>query len=339
MSTLGRVVVAAVVAGVLIAGTVVAVHYLGGDEDASSLPKPPVKVETPVSHETLGGAGAKAPDAGAAALPVGMAPVTPAGAAKTPAMPVDPPGATVGAGAAGPGEAAADDGLAMMRDRPVQAQKRLSEALRAGIDGPKGAAVREAINSLADKVQLSPQTLPDDPYSKTYQVVSGDALISIGQRFLVPYELVMRVNRMGQPSIAAGQKIKVIQGPFHVEILKSRHELQAWLGDVCVRVYQVGIGSADKTPDGTFVVKSKLKNPPYQPQHKTKADFRAAGAPDNPLGTRWIDIGNHFGIHGTIDPSSIGRNVSEGCIRMHNKEVEELYDLVVMGATKVTIKP
>jgi len=242
--------------------------------------------------------------------------------------------------AAGPGEAAAVDGLALADSgRLVQAQLRLSEALRAGVSGPRGKVVRDTLGSLADRIQLSNQVLKDDPYSKSYPVVSGDTLIVIGQRFLVPHELIMRLNRLSAPSIAAGQSIKVIQGPIYIQISKGRYELQAWLDKVCIRVYPVGIGKTDSTPEGTFIVKSKLRNPPYQPQHKPKSAFRDSGAPDNPLGTRWIDIGNHYGIHGTIDPTSIGRDASEGCIRMNNKDVEELFDLVVPGATKVTIIP
>jgi len=232
-----------------------------------------------------------------------------------------------------------DEGLAMVSDRPVEAQKRLSEALRAGVDGAKAVQVHEAINRLGAELQFSPQRHRDDKYSKAYQVASGDTLTGIGQRHVIPYELVMRLNRLSSPSIAADQTLKVIQGPMHVEILKGRHELRVWLGEACVRVYPVGIGADNSTPDGVFLVRNKIRNPPYQPQHKTRAEFRASGAPDNPLGSRWIDIGNHYGIHGTIEPESIGRNVSEGCIRMHNKDVEELYDMVVVGASKVTIRP
>jgi L,D-transpeptidase ErfK/SrfK len=223
--------------------------------------------------------------------------------------------------------------------RVVEAQLRLSAALRAGVDGPKGKAVREALINLAGRAQLSGARLPEDTYSKAYQVARGDSVTRIGQKFLIPKELVMRLNGMTSSDIAAGQPIKVVQGPVNVEISKSRHELQAWLGDICVRVYQVGIGKTNSTPEGTFVVKNKMVSPPYQPQHKPKSEHRDGGAADNPLGTRWIDIGNHYGIHGTIDPTSIGSDVSEGCIRMHNKEVEELYDLMVQGGSKVIVKP
>ena len=60
--------------------------------------------------------------------------------------------------------------------------------------------------------------------------------------------------------------------------------------------------------------------------------------PITPWAYAWIDIGNHYGLHGTIDPTSIGHAASEGCIRLNNKDVEELFDLVVPGSTKVTIK-
>ncbi|MBD1378764.1 L,D-transpeptidase [Bacillus sp. IB182487] len=66
------------------------------------------------------------------------------------------------------------------------------------------------------------------------------------------------------------------------------------------------------------------------------------GDPKNPLGTRWIGFdadnsdGRTFGIHGTNRDSSIGLFVTQGCIRMHNKEVEKLFSKIPLG-TKVLI--
>jgi len=234
----------------------------------------------------------------------------------------------------------ADEGLALLSaGRIVEAQKRLSEALRAGVGGAKGKALRDALGRCSERLQFARQVIPGDPYSRTYVVVSGDVLTTIGQKFLVPYALIMKVNGLTSTSIYADQPLKVLQGPIHVEVLKSAYELRVWLGDMCLAVYPVGLGASNSTPEGTFVVEKKLKNPPYQPQHKPRSEFRPGGHPENPLGTRWIDIGNHYGIHGTIDPASIGGNVSEGCIRMHNRDVEALYDLLVPGVSKVTIRP
>jgi len=322
MTTFGRLVVTVVVAAVLVGLTALAAHLLDVPEATPDLPEPPVTVETPTTTEELG-----------------PKPQPPAEPGESPTTPPEPAEEDQKVKSAGGGGRAADEGLAMMRDRPGAAQKRLSEAVRAGVTGLKAAEVREAIRNLADQLQLSSRRHRDDTYSKAYRVVSGDTLTGIGQRHCIPYQLVMKVNRLSTTDIMAGQTLKVIQGPVHVEILKGRKELRAWLGDVCLRSYQVGLGADDSTPEGTFILKSKVRNPPYQPQHKPRSEHRASGAPDNPLGSRWIDIGDHYGIHGTIEPDSIGRNVSEGCIRLHNKDVEELYDMVVIGATKVTIRP
>jgi lipoprotein-anchoring transpeptidase ErfK/SrfK len=62
------------------------------------------------------------------------------------------------------------------------------------------------------------------------------------------------------------------------------------------------------------------------------------GDPRNELGTRWIGFKPAYGIHGTIDPKSIGQAMGKGCVRMNNEDVEELYDLLVVG-TPIKIVP
>jgi lipoprotein-anchoring transpeptidase ErfK/SrfK len=54
--------------------------------------------------------------------------------------------------------------------------------------------------------------------------------------------------------------------------------------------------------------------------------------PENPLGERWIDIGDSFGIHGTNEPDSIGKAESRGCLRLRHDDVIELYDFLVIGS-------
>lgn len=89
-----------------------------------------------------------------------------------------------------------------------------------------------------------------------------------------------------------------------------------------IKHYRIGVGTRDTpSPMGVFTVIDKARNW------------------GNGFGTRWMQLSvpwGSFGIHGTDKPFSIGGYVSEGCIRMHNREVEELYELVSMG-TKVTI--
>ena len=70
-------------------------------------------------------------------------------------------------------------------------------------------------------------------------------------------------------------------------------------------------------------------------------------APDNPLGEHWIGLEGQsgpargqtsYGIHGTIEPKSIGSDMSRGCVRMHNRDVAEVFDMLVVRASRVTIQ-
>ena len=97
--------------------------------------------------------------------------------------------------------------------------------------------------------------------------------------------------------------------------------------------YKVGIGKDGTSPIGEFTIKDKLVNPTYYGPD----GVIAADDPKNPLGEYWIDIGDSYGIHGTIEPDSIGKAESRGCIRMTNKDAEEVYGFLGVGA-KVIIR-
>ena len=97
-----------------------------------------------------------------------------------------------------------------------------------------------------------------------------------------------------------------------------------------VRKFSCATGKAyTSTPQGKTTVANKIKNRPY---YKYGIP---GGSPNNPLGRRWIGLfdGDTYAIHGTNEASSIGTNASHGCIRMHNSEVEWLYDQINIGAT------
>jgi lipoprotein-anchoring transpeptidase ErfK/SrfK len=69
--------------------------------------------------------------------------------------------------------------------------------------------------------------------------------------------------------------------------------------------------------------------------------------PKNPLGPYWLGLEGtdglavgqrSYGIHGTIDPDSIGKMSSMGCIRLHNQDVEVVYKLLIPGKSTVVVK-
>lgn len=112
-------------------------------------------------------------------------------------------------------------------------------------------------------------------------------------------------------------------------LISVRHRKLALIENGAVKkVYPVGVGAAKSpSPAGMFEVKNRLVKPTYYHPGKVVA----AGA-DNPLGTRWIGLSSKgYGIHGTNVESSIGKAASHGCIRMHRKDLEDLFANVQVG--------
>ncbi|AZN42219.1 L,D-transpeptidase [Paenibacillus albus] len=116
---------------------------------------------------------------------------------------------------------------------------------------------------------------------------------------------------------------KLPKEPLSIVVDKETHQLAVISGDVIVRSYTVGLGG-EKTPGGSFYISEKVRHP--------------NGRDDSEFGSRGMTLSKTlYAIHGTDDPDSIGKDESHGCVRMDQKDLEELYDLVPLG-TKVTIK-
>jgi LysM repeat protein len=175
---------------------------------------------------------------------------------------------------------------------------------------------------------------PNAHFMKAYEVQPGDLLQSIAPRYKLSWEYLARLNRVRPQRIRPGQELKVIKGPFSAFVDLSDFSLTIHAHGYFVKRYAIGIGKDNTTPIGTFSVKEKLKNPKYYGSDQVIE----ADDPNNPLGERWISIGDSYGIHGTIDPTSIGKAASRGCLRLTNDDVVEVYDFLVPGS-EVVIRP
>ena len=108
--------------------------------------------------------------------------------------------------------------------------------------------------------------------------------------------------------------------------------------------YGIGVGRQGFTWSGTETIVRKAEWPDWIPPVEMVARQPylprfVAGGPGNPLGARALYLGNtDYRIHGTNDPSSIGRHMSSGCIRLLNADVIDLYNRVGVGA-KVVVLP
>lgn len=108
--------------------------------------------------------------------------------------------------------------------------------------------------------------------------------------------------------------------------------------------YGVGVGREGFTWSGVQTVSRKAEWPDWHPpaemiSRQPYLPRFMAGGPGNPLGARAIYLGSsQYRIHGTNDPSTIGKFVSSGCIRMTNEDVVDLFSRVDIG-TKVVVLP
>ncbi|MBI3321107.1 MAG: L,D-transpeptidase [Candidatus Omnitrophica bacterium] len=129
------------------------------------------------------------------------------------------------------------------------------------------------------------------------------------------------------------QKLKVPKGHFSIVVDKSQNQLLLTEDNQFVKNYSVATGKENSTPAGTFKIVTKIPNPVWYKQGAVVPPE----SPENILGTRWLGIDKPgYGIHGSIDPEAIGKQVTAGCVRMRNHDVEELFDIVPVG-TDVTV--
>jgi len=234
----------------------------------------------------------------------------------------------------------------------VEARTVLNDALVAGTLGTGEAAARELLSRISEQLVFSPRLFKGDPYAIGYTVQSGDRLTKVAFNNAVTWELIARINAISDPTkVRALRTIKIVKGPFHAVVTKSRFTLDVYLGaaggpgSMFVTSFSVGLGKNDSTPTGLWHAARKLKNPTY---YSPRGEgIIAADDPKNPLGEYWIGLSgvdgqakdkSSYGIHGTIEPDSIGREASMGCIRLRNEDVARVYELMVEEKSTVVVR-
>jgi lipoprotein-anchoring transpeptidase ErfK/SrfK len=246
------------------------------------------------------------------------------------------------------------EAMALMSEEPgriIDARTKLIEAFRMPMSRQQRAFVKDQLSELAGKWLFSKTIYPDDELCESYKVKPGDQLRTIAKTYKVPWEILLKINKITRPeTLQAGEIIKVINGPFHARVDRSSFTMDLYLQDkTFVRSFRIGLGKpGHETPTGLWRVraagKGKLIKPPWPDPETGKMYY--AEDPDYPLGSRWIGLdgleGNAkgrtgFGIHGTKDPEQIGKADSRGCIRMYNGDVLLVYDLFEEGISTVRV--
>lgn len=144
--------------------------------------------------------------------------------------------------------------------------------------------------------------------------------------------------------VAATGPVELQGEVARIVVDKAESSVRAFDADgVLLAFYPATIGSSETpSPSGTHTVRAIAPRPNYTFDPSQTANGRGRGklivppGPNNPVGAVWIDLSRDtYGIHGTPDPSLIGKTASSGCVRLTNWDVAQLASGVKAGVTVV----
>jgi lipoprotein-anchoring transpeptidase ErfK/SrfK len=176
------------------------------------------------------------------------------------------------------------------------------------------------------------------------------------KQFISLAGLILATGLLTRPqmSLAGDAKISPLPGlsesnaylpsetqPLRLELNLSRRRATLYRGATVIKSYLIAVGRPGwESPVGNFKVLQMFKNPAWA--NPFTGGVIPGGDPENPLGRYWIGFWtngkNWVGMHGTPNPNSVGRAASHGCIRMYNKDIEELFSQVSPGTPVVVVR-
>jgi len=131
--------------------------------------------------------------------------------------------------------------------------------------------------------------------------------------------LMMAAEALAQDKQQPGRRIVVSIADRKLAVMEAGRVL---------RVFPTAVGAPKSpSPAGAYKIVVRIPDPTWYGKGRIVPPGKS-----NPLGTRWLGLSvKGYGIHGTNNPASIGHNASHGCIRMRNRDVEQLFDMVSVG--------
>lgn len=147
---------------------------------------------------------------------------------------------------------------------------------------------------------------------------------------------------LGAPRLAEARDVVPFGGgypPGTIVIVTHQRQLYFVTGRGQALRYPVGVGRAGMAWHGRAYVALKRLSPPWADPDRPRAEVIPPGSPRNPMGAAVLGLNRgNYAIHGTNNPASIGGYVSQGCIRMHNADVLDLYRRVSLGAEVIVLR-
>ena len=196
------------------------------------------------------------------------------------------------------------------------------------LTGEQRAELLSRLDPLAREVIYSQRHLLEQPH----RVGQNETLMEIATRYEVPWQLLANINQIRDPvTILPGTELKVVRGPFRCEVDLTLKELTLFLGDLYAGRFPIEVGTAPTPKPGQFVVQSKQTKRTF---YNTSGSAIPPGAPENPYGNLWLDLGGEICIHGSPSESS---PTNKGCISLAAGYANDLYGILSQGSS-VTIR-
>lgn len=242
----------------------------------------------------------------------------------------------------------------LREDRPGEAARALSGWI---LDGLVASGGGEDVDALARYAELVRVVQAQHRWraqgawpAVEATVLPGEGLITLRKRVLEEHPdlrictgLIARANQLAHPeALQPGDVLRIPTEKASVRVDLSARWAFYCFGDEVADAWPVGIGKpGQETPPGEYTVGIKQSRPPWHPRGRAMVPY---GDPENPLGSHWVGWMDEngrptdVGFHGTSDEAGVGGEVSLGCLRMRNADVEVLHDVLPQGSA-VHVQP
>lgn len=218
----------------------------------------------------------------------------------------------------------------LKRDKLADAHLELSKWYEnAEISDEQFHRMMELLEQVAGTVVYSTESLLEPEHV----VARNETLADVAQAHQVSPELLANVNGLSpKDRLKAGQKLKVLPGPFRATVDLADQVLTLWIGDRYAGRFAIAVGADRGLTAGEYEIEKKVVNPPYQGSPPSKAD-----ALDNPLGKFALRVGTTAWIHGTNAAEGRQEGDPRGWIRLSAGDIVDVYDILTVGSA-VTIR-
>ena len=208
----------------------------------------------------------------------------------------------------------------------------LDGMMSAGYDRARVLELKPMINLVSKKLsKFLPFEAYQVPSGSSYWQICRDFNSMEGKSYTLNAGWISEFNGKSNYNLLEDEKLKIPSATLSMRAWRGERLLALYADGVPIRLYEASFGrSGEPTPLGGFTLAICEKEPVYYKQGSSAVPY---GNPDNPLGERWLGFkeDSQYGIHGTNSESTIGSYESGGCLRLHNADVIELFELVKSG--------